>query len=72
MIKIVRDPAISGYAHANVAVKPWIAFVGQEQLKDAKGRVRRFASKLTATEAATKEEARQERASRYSRPIKIF
>lgn len=51
-IKAVKDPAVSGYAHAYVVVKPWTVFVGRQQLLDKSGRPRRFSTEHTAVAAA--------------------
>ena len=52
VIKAVKDPAVSGYAHAFVVIKPWTVFVGRQQLVDKSGRPRRFATEHAALAAA--------------------
>lgn len=52
VIKAVKDPAISGYAHAFVVIKPWTVFVDHRQLVDKSGRPRRFATEHAAIAAA--------------------
>lgn len=51
-IKVVKDPAISGYAHAFVVIKPWTVFIGRQQLLDKSGRPRRFSTERAALVAA--------------------
>jgi hypothetical protein len=51
-IKIVKDPAIRGYASAGVVIKPWTIYVDGKQLLDRGGRPRRFSSEHAATAAA--------------------
>jgi hypothetical protein len=51
-IKTIKDPAVSGYAHAGVVIKPWIAYVGGTRLVDRRGAVRRFATEGAALAAA--------------------
>lgn len=51
-IKVVKDPANSGYAHAFVATKPWTAFVDRKKLADRRGRPRRFSTERAAIAAA--------------------
>ena len=53
-ISAVKDPAVSGYAHAFVAVKPCLAIVDGKRLIDKAGRVRRFATEGAALTAARK------------------
>ena len=51
-IKAVRDPAVSGYSHAFVLVKPWTVYVDRKQLVDKSGRPRRFSTQAAALAAA--------------------
>ena len=51
-IKVVKDPAASGYAHAFVLMKPWTVYIDRKQLVDKSGRPRRFATERAATAAA--------------------
>jgi len=51
-IKVVKDPAVSGYAHAYVLVKPWTVFVDRQQLLDKSGGPRRFSTERAAMAAA--------------------
>jgi hypothetical protein len=51
-IKAVRDPAVSGYAHAFVLMKPWTVYVDRKQLVDKSGRPRRFSTERAALAAA--------------------
>jgi hypothetical protein len=51
-IKAVRDPAVSGYAHAFVLMKPWMVYVDRKQLVDKSGRPRRFSTEAAALAAA--------------------
>jgi hypothetical protein len=51
-IKTVKDPAVSGYAHAFVVIKPWTVFVDGVRLIDKRGRVRRFSTEDAAIAAA--------------------
>jgi hypothetical protein len=51
-IKTVKDPAVSGYAHAHVAIKPWTVFVDGKKIVDKAGRPRRFATEHAALSAA--------------------
>jgi len=51
-IKAVRDPAVSGYAHAFVLMKPWTVYVNRKQLVDKSGRPRRFSTEHAALAAA--------------------
>ena len=52
VIKAVKDPAVSGYAHAFVATKPWTVYVDRKQLADKSGRPRRFGTEHAALAAA--------------------
>lgn len=51
-IKVIKDPAVSGYAHAFVVIKPWTAFIDRQQLLDKSGRPRRFSTERAALAAA--------------------
>lgn len=51
-IKAIKDPAVSGYAHAFVAIKPWTVFVDRKKLVDRRGRPRRFSTERAAMAAA--------------------
>lgn len=51
-IKAVKDPAVSGYAHAFVVIKPWKVFVDRQPLLDKNGRPRRFSTEHAALAAA--------------------
>jgi len=51
-IKAVKDPAVAGYAHAHVAVKPWTVYVEGTRLVDKGGRPRRFSTESAAVAAA--------------------
>ena len=51
-IKAVKDYAVSGYAHAHVAIKPWVVHVDRKQLVDKSGRPRRFSTEAAAMAAA--------------------
>lgn len=51
-IKTVKDPAVSGYAHAFVVIKPWMVFVDGALLLDKSGRPRRFSTEEAARIAA--------------------
>ncbi len=51
-IKVVKDPAVSGYAHAYVVTKPWMIYVDGKQLMDKGGRPRRFSTEAAAMAAA--------------------
>lgn len=51
-IKAVEDPAISGYAHAFVATKPWVVYVNGKRLMDKGKRPRRFSTEKAALAAA--------------------
>jgi hypothetical protein len=51
-IKAVKDPAVAGYAHAFVAVRPWTVYVGTERLVDRRGAPRRFSTEDAALAAA--------------------
>lgn len=52
VIKAVMDYAVSGYAHAHVAIKPWKVFVDRQPLLDKGGRPRRFSTERAALAAA--------------------
>ena len=52
VIEAVKDPAVSGYAHAHVVIKPWMVRVGRSFLVDKRGRPRRFATEHAALDAA--------------------
>ena len=52
VIKAVRDYAQRGYASAAAAIKPWIVYVGRDQLVDKSGRPRRFSTERAAIAAA--------------------
>jgi len=52
MIKTVKDPAVSGYAHAFVRIKPWTVLIDGSRLTDKRGRVRRFSTEDAAIAAA--------------------
>ena len=51
-IKTIKDYAVSGYAHANVAIKPWKVLVDRQPLLDKSGRPRRFSTERAAMAAA--------------------
>jgi hypothetical protein len=51
-IKIVKDPAVSGYAHAFVLMKPWTIYIDRKPLLDKGGRPRRFSTEHAALAAA--------------------
>ena len=51
-IKAVKDPAISGYAHAFVVTRPWTVFIDGKRLVDRGGRPRRFSTESAALAAA--------------------
>jgi hypothetical protein len=51
-IKAVKDYAVSGYAHAHVAIKPWTVYVDGTRLVDKGGRPRRFSTEGAAIAAA--------------------
>jgi hypothetical protein len=51
-IKAVKDPAISGYAHAGVVTRPWMVRVDGRPLVDKWKRPRRFATEAAAVAAA--------------------
>ena len=51
-IEAARVPAVSGYAHAFVATKPWTIYVDRKQLVDKSGRPRRFSTEVAAMAAA--------------------
>jgi len=51
-IKAVKDYAVSGYAHAHVAIKPWKVYVDRVILVDKGGRPRRFSTERAAMAAA--------------------
>jgi hypothetical protein len=51
-IKAVKDYAVSGYAHAHVTIKPWVAYVDRKRLVDKGGRPRRFSTERAAMAAA--------------------
>lgn len=51
-IKAVKDPAVSDYAHAFVATRPWTVFVDRKKLVDRRGRARRFTTEAAAIAAA--------------------
>jgi len=51
-IKAVKDPAVSGYAHAFVVMKPWTIYIDRKQLVDKSGRPRRFSTERAAMAAA--------------------
>lgn len=51
-IRAVKDPAIAGYAHAFVAVRPWTVYIGDDRLIDKSGRPRRFSTEDAALTAA--------------------
>jgi hypothetical protein len=53
-IKTVKDYAVSGYAHAHVAIKPWTVYVDDKRLVDKSGRPRRFSTEGAAIAAARK------------------
>jgi len=57
-IKAVKDPAVSGYAHAHVAIKPWTVYVDRKQLIDKSGRPRRFSTEAAAIAAARRSSRR--------------
>lgn len=52
VIKAVKDPAVSGYAHAHVALKPWKVHIDRKLLVDKGGRPRRFSTEHAAMAAA--------------------
>lgn len=52
VIKAVKDPAVSGYAHAHVVMKPWKVYVDRKRLVDKNGRPRRFSTEGAAMAAA--------------------
>jgi hypothetical protein len=51
-IKAVKDYAVSGYAHAHVAIKPWVVYVDGKRLVDKSERPRRFSTESAAIAAA--------------------
>jgi hypothetical protein len=51
-IRAVMDPAVAGYAHASVAIKPWKVFVDRQPLLDKGGRPRRFSTERAAMASA--------------------
>lgn len=51
-IKAVKDYAVSGYAHAHAAIKPWTVYVDRKRLVDKGGRPRRFSTERAAMAAA--------------------
>lgn len=51
-IKAIKDPAVSGYAHAFVITKPWTVSVDRKLLADKHGRPRRFSTERAAMAAA--------------------
>lgn len=53
-IEVVKDAAVSGYSRADALMKPYIAVVDDKRLVDSRGRVRRFSTKLAASEAAAR------------------
>ena len=57
-IKTIKDPVISGYAHAYVVTKPWRAYVQQQQMLDKSGRPRRFSTERAALAAAQRASTR--------------
>lgn len=52
VIKAIKDYAVSGYAHAHVAIKPWKVLVDRQPLLDKSGRPRRFSTERAALAAA--------------------
>ncbi len=52
VIKAIKDYAVSGYADAHVAIKPWKVFVDRQPLLDKKGRPRRFSTERAALAVA--------------------
>jgi len=53
-ISAIKDPAVSGYAHAYVVIRPWIAYVNGKRLVDKRGHVRRFSTQEAAIAAASR------------------
>ena len=51
-IEVIKDPVVSGYAHAFVVMKPWTVYVDRKQLVDKSGRPRRFSTERAALAAA--------------------
>ncbi len=58
-VRAVEDAAVSGYAHAYVAIKPWKAYVDGHLLVDKWKRPRRFSTEEAAIAAATIEVTRR-------------
>lgn len=55
-MSIRKDPAMAGYAHGNVLIRPWIATVDGKDLVDSRGRVRRFSTPSAALAASRRAE----------------
>lgn len=53
-IRAIRIPVVSGYAHASVITRPWIALVDEKPLPNRVGQHRRFATEGAALRAARK------------------
>ena len=51
-IEAVKEAAVSGYAHAHVAIKPWTVFIDGKRLVDKSNRPRRFSTERAAIAAA--------------------
>lgn len=51
-IKAVKDAVTSGYAHAFVVTRPWVAIVEGKKLMNRRGGVRRFTTEAAAIAAA--------------------
>ena len=60
-LRVVKDPVVSGYAHAAVVTRPWRVLVDGATLMDRRGRPRRFSTARAAWDAAQREARRQVR-----------
>ena len=54
-VHAVKDPAISGYAHAFVTVKPWKVYVDGRLLVDGRKRPRRYSTEAAALAAGQRQ-----------------
>ena len=56
-IETIKDPVVSGYAHAGVVTRPWRVLVDGKTLVGRRGRPRRFATAQAAWAAAQRASA---------------